>query len=561
MDTPNQSTIRLLTKLIAMSAACQLIGPAMGCSGKKSHDWFRFGKNSQQQSEVQSNYNQAQEESPEESTAQNFGTVDDEVDTAQSTQPTAVSQSDLAPTDDGDGQVDTEPAPSPDIAEIQEIIQLYRRLHAEMNLAGRSQVIVELLNDDRERVRLLGFELASRDLSSGATLNAEVANNAVTLLDDPLPSIRVGAARLITRLALPDAMTLITNALHNEDDPSVAIALLRGVERWPSAEAQSDVLRWYSAQGEVREIAASAAWSLADLELWDLESHRESLRAVYGSLDSDQLTNADMKLIAATGTIDDINRLIQIAGTDDDQNHTDAAKALVHTPRGVDPLISLAERYPILSGSASEAILRHRLNPNGVRLTASLPWPDESARIDSIKKICAQLSNDQLSEAVLLIRTDQAINDEQTIQLLTPLIAGTQSVSTRSAPGVVLLAELELMNQRPDRALGAISLLPSDGVDPSTSARATKTAALSHIMLLEFEQADLLNPTPEIWIQALEISADPVIQSKIATEISSREILLTSQQQTVIDSILTTTEDSDSQEPEIDQTPSETEQP
>lgn len=535
MVTASQSTIRRFSRVLALSGSCIFIGLAEGCSGKNHSDWYRFGK--EKQTENQPDDDPIQSSDPESEISVGSDSITDPAQN-QSIHELSIEQ-----------QTDPEPHSTPPAAlaqptpDIQEIVQLYRRLHAEMNLAGRSLVIVELLNDERERVRLLGFDLASRDLSSGATLSAEVANKAISLLSDPLPSIRSGSARLITRLALPDAMTLLTTALHTEGNQTVAVALLRGVERWPSKDAQQDVLRWYENEGEVRSIAAGAAWSLADLELWDLATHGESLRLIYRALSDDQLTNADMRLIANTGANDDIDRLIRLAGSHDFSNRTNAANALVYTARGVDPLIQLARQTPAFSSSAAEAILRHRLNPNGVRLTASLPWSDGQSRIDSITKICNQLDNEQLAEAVHLIRTDNAIDDNLTIQLLNRLTAGTQSVSTRSASGVVLLAELELANQRPDRALEVISLLPQSGIDPATSQRATKASTKAHLLLLEFDLAAELDLGPDTWIETLSIASDEPIRMRIAEEILSRELLLTGEQRTLVNSILNSAAD------------------
>ncbi len=533
MDTATQSTIRRISKLLALSGSCIFIGLAEGCSGKNHNDWFRFGK----EKPVESQQAEQSPDEPVQSSDPNSTTA-----VLISNPPETQSLPDPIEDDHADPEVDSQPptAVVQPAQDIHEIIQLYRRLHAEMNLAGRSQVIVELLSDDRERVRLLGFDLASRDLSSGATLSAEVANKAITLLSDPLPSIRSGAARLITRLALPDAMTLLTTALHSEDDQTVAVALLRGIERWPSKDAQEDVLRWYESDGEVRAIAAGAAWSLADLELWDLETHGDTLHSTYRTLDDNQLTNSDMRLIATTGASDDIDRLIRLAGAEDFSNRTLAANALVFTARGVDPLIHLAEETPAFSTAASEAIHRHRLNPNGVRLIASLPWPDEQSRIDSITKICNQLDNDQLAEAVHLIRTDNKIDDNLTIQLLNRLTAGTQSVSTRSAAGVVLLAELELMNQRPDRTLEVISLLPPSGIDPAIAQRATRASAKAHLLLLEFDHAAELDSNPDTWVDTLTVASDQPIRARIAEEIVSRELLLTAEQRELVNKVLNT---------------------
>ncbi len=422
--------------------------------------------------------------------------------------------------------------------EVDEIVQLYRRLHVEMDQANRSQLIVELLSDDREPVKLLGFELASRDLSAGATLSADAANAAISLLHDPHPSIRTGAARLINRLALPDAMTLLTEALNDEQDADVAIALLRGIERWPNQDARNSVLRWYNPESPARAAAANAAWQIADLGLWDTDEHQHSIRATYRSIADSELTQSDMRLIAVTGDSSDIDRLISILRDQDNPSQSDAANALVYTPLGADPLIDLATNDPKFALQASKSIDRHRLNPNGIRQIASLTWPSEQARTDALVQACEKLDHTELTNAVRLARTDQTINDALSIRLLSRLIAGAQTVSPRSAPGVALLAQLELQNLRPDRALEAISLLPETGLDPDTALRSKTTAASSHILLGEFDQADLLTQSPIIWFDTLTLSNDQNTQAKIAAAIQERAFDLTPDQQQSINALL-----------------------
>ena len=549
MDTAVQSTIRKLSIILAIAGSAICIS---ACSAQSKNDWFHWGKDEPKE--------------PEQTV--DLGGVDHGIDHA---------ESDPEEPEPEPQHIETEPAQTPVVSQpavieeaaqdssdhadaskqsVDEIVQLYRRLHVEMAQESRSELVVELLNDHRERVRLLGFELASRDLSSGATLSAPAANAATALLSDPLPSIRQGSARLITRLALPDAMTLLTGALATEHDPNVSETLLRGIERWPNTDARADVLRWYQSTGTVRIAASNAAWGIADLNLWDLETHGSDLRAVYRELDNTELTPSDMRLIAVTGESSDLDRLVVLVRDPEFASRAQAASALVQTPRGVDTLIAMAMDDPQFSPAAADAIQRHRLNPNGVRRLASLPWNDEQTRVDTLVRICGKLDRDQLSDAIGLARTDQTVDDALTIRLLSPLVTGVQNISPRSASGVILLAELELNNQRPDRALEILSLLPESGIDPSDSLRASKASASSHIMLLEFDEAWAIDQTAETWLSALALPSDQSSKVQIAQEIRSRGITLNPDQQTVVDLIIE--RGLEQPEPEASDTPSDT---
>ena len=518
MDIAIQSTFRRFLTQTTLLSVCFVLA---SCSNKKESEWFHFG-HKPPPIEVKP------EESPPAPTTPDL----DPVPAQPIDSPPDLPQTETEPVSQDEPAVEL---PEPN---VEEIVRLYRRLHVEMDQSARSQLIVELLSDSRERVRLLGFDLASRDLSAGATLSDEAANAIVSLLSDPLPSVRNGSAHLITRLALPDAMTLLTEALSSESDPVVAESLLRGVERWPSPQAGEDVLMWYQSSGSVRDAAANAAWGLAELDLWIDESDAAVLQSVYRSIPDADLTDADLRLIAVTGTNSDINRLITLARDPNNPTQLHAANALVFTPRGVEPLIDLASTNPDFSPAAAAGIVNHRLNPEGIHRLAALNWTDDQARIEALVNACAKLDHLQLSDAIRLARTNNSINDELSIRLLNPLIAGLQIVPPRTAPGVILLAELELINQRPDRALEILSLLPETGIDPANKLRAMHTKATSHILLAEFDLAAALTLSPEVWVGALTIFDDQSARPAIARQILDRSIELSSDQQVLIDEII-----------------------
>ncbi len=511
MDFTIQSTNRRLSTLTTLCGVCCLLA---SCSNQKESDWFQFGKN----------------------------TPPVEVKTEETTPNETALDPVVQPVETPIAEPKPEPLEDPVVTlpkeNVDEIVLLYRRLHVELEPSARSQLIVELLSDSRERVRLLGFDLASRDLSAGTTLSDEAANAAVHLLSDPLPSVRNGSAHLITRLALPDAMILLTEALGAESDPTVAESLLRGIERWPSPQARRDVLRWYQSTGAVRDAAANAAWGLADLNLWVDETDTSVMQSVYRSIPDTELTDADLKLIAVTGTNLDVDRIISLVRDPGNPDRLTAANALTFTPRGVDPLIDLASNNPEFSPAAAAGIENHRLNPEGIHRLAALKWTDDQARIDSLVNACARLDHQQLSDAVRLARTDNSISDELSIRLLSLLISGPQILSPRTAPGVILLAELELINQRPDRALEILSLLPATGIDPASTFRATHIRATAHILIAEFEQAAALTLDPDTWMGALTIFDDQSAHPAIAHQIVNRSVELSVEQQQVIDAII-----------------------
>lgn len=515
MNSCHISTIRHRTHPIVLVAGCALL---LGCSSQNKQGWFQFGNADPEPVQEKTGTEEStenQEASPSEVTQEPPATPE-----LESNQPIAV------------------PPESTRVsaATIDEVVALYRRLHVEMSPDARSALIVELLNDSRLRVCRLGFELASRDLSSGAKLSNDTANAAVELLDDTRPTIRSDAARLITRLALPDAMTLLTDALSDEQDPLVAEALLLGLDRWPNPDAREQILHWYQSETSARSAAANAAWGIADLGLWDLETQASQLRAVYRMLPNEELTQADLKLIAATGTHADLERLVLLASDPVYPSRMNAAEALVYNPAGVDSLLALASEDPTLSPAAALAIETNRLNPQGIARLAQLEWSDDNQRTQAILNACNLLDIDLLADAVRLARSNNALNDSLSIRILNRLTAGTQGVSPRVAPGVVMLAELELQNQRPDRALEIISLLPIEKIDPDSVLKSERVQDIANILLTQFDSVNTPNPDP--WFSALSIASDQSIRVQIANELNSRNLELSKEQQDSITAIL-----------------------
>lgn len=534
MNKSALSTILNLHAPTAMILSCSLMA---ACSAKqntgKSNGWFNWN-NDESITESYEQNTQSVDQTPESNTT---GSAPAVIIPATSNRPV-----EQAKTQTSEPTASTPDVVSQDSSSVEEIVQLYRRLHVEMAQDARSQLIIELLNDSRERVQLLGFELASRDLSSGAQISADAANTAVQLLSSDRPLIRTGAVRLITRLALPDAMTILTSALKVEKDPAVAEAILRGIERWPSDAARLDVLKWYQTTGQARIAAASAAWGIADLELWKDDQEIQQIRDVYRSLDTNSLTDADQKLMAVTGTNEDITRLISIARdsvqAQDNTAIPSSATALIYTPLGVDPLLSLAQQYPALSPAAAQSIENHRLNPAGLKRLAALKWNNESARIESLTQLFSKLDQEQLADAVRLARTDGSIDDALSIRLLNRLVAGSQIPTPRTAPGVILLAQLELTNLRPDRTLEVLSLLPESGLDPVNTLQANQAKATAHIMLAEFEPATQLNTDPQAWMNAFNLVTDPTTKFAIAQQITNQNLELPPEQLAQVQSSL-----------------------
>ncbi len=410
--------------------------------------------------------------------------------------------------------------------QLDEILSLYRRLHIELDDAGRSALIVDLFDDPRLEIRHLGFELTDRDLSSNTVLAPEVSDAAKRMLQDQRPEIRARAARLITRLIPPDAMMVLTASLAKETDPIAAEPMLMGIARWPSPEAVEPVLLWFLRADSPFVAASSAVWSIEQAGYWDSQRHHPILLARLRAQDPKDLRDAGMKLIARLGDASDLRMLMSLLLAEDQNQQQWAASALVETPRSVELLVQAAEENDRLFKAASDSLIRHRATPEGLRRLVSLPYPDEHTRRDAIVRMGASLEDDRLAEAVRLAGLDS----QQTILLLKRLLNGDIEMTPRVAKGIILLAQTELDGLRPNRAFEAAIALDGVSLDPADQSKIISIKAVSLILLGKFSEAFEISTDSGLWLKTIGRTPDVELRKRIGLFIleSSGDALSTS---------------------------------
>ncbi len=395
--------------------------------------------------------------------------------------------------------------------QLNEILALYRRLHIELDDAGRSALIVDLFDDPRLEIRQLGFELAERDLSSNTVLAPEVSEAAKKMLQDPRPEIRARAARLITRLIPPDAMMVLTKSLGSETAPIAAEPMLMGIARWPSPEAVEPVFVWFLRTDSPFAAASNAAWSLEQAGYWDSQKHYPILLARLRAQDPKKLREAEMKLLARLGDASDLRMLMSLLLAKDQDQQQWAASALVETPRSVELLVQAAEENDRLFKAASDSLIRHRATPEGLRRLVSLPYPDEHTRRDAIVRMGAALEDDRLAEAVRLADLDS----EKAVLLLNRLLNGDIEMTARVAKGIILLAQIELDDLRPNRAFEAAIALDGVPLDLADQSKITSIQIVSLILLGKFDEAFGMSTDSELWLAAIHRTPDVELRKRI----------------------------------------------
>lgn len=411
---------------------------------------------------------------------------------------------------------------------LDELKALYRRLHIELAPERRSALIVELLNDKRTALQVLGFDLADRDLSASISLSEQVSQEVHDLVADGNPLIRARAARLITRLVPPDAMIVITNALNAEQDPFAAEPMLLGIARWPNADAKAAILRWIQRADSPLFAAYSAGWALENQGLWNTESDYPIILERLRQSGPQQLREEGMKLLARLGSSEDLHRLVLFMLSEDPAVVRWAASALVETPRAVDVLAQGATENETLYQAACDSLIKHRATPEGLRRLAEIPISDPNLRRDMLLRMGQEIEQDRLGEAVRLAQLDA----DTRIAILSRLVSTEEPHTARSARGVLQLAELQLDAGRPNRVIEALLSLDESMLEPVDRDRLLSMKTQSLILLNRFDEASTVSVSFDIWDNAIARANDAEQKAKIAQQLLDRaESLLTQEQQ------------------------------
>lgn len=318
-------------------------------------------------------------------------------------------------------------------------LDLYRRLHVELDAEGRSLLLAELIDDDRVWLRSLGFELAGRDLSARTALGEAVAISAAAQLASADPLTRANAAILIGRLVPPDAMLLFTQALRTELFPKPAEPMLLGIARWPNPDAADDAVRWLERDDAPLDAACTAVWSLTSAGFLEQESLQARVIKSLRARPLERIGLQGMRTLVVLGDRSDLDRMTAVIENPENPLRDAAAEALAERQEGLERLLQIAPD-PRLFRTIAQSISRHEQTVEGFARIAGLACLDESSKSAALVRHATLLKPELLAEAVEVAQPSASVIE----QILTPLMATDADASPAIADGLLLLAETRL---------------------------------------------------------------------------------------------------------------------
>ena len=386
----------------------------------------------------------------------------------------------------------------------EETLNLYRRLHVELDSNGRSALLGELINDDRAWLRGLGFELAGRDLSARTALGEDVAIAAAARMRDSDPKTRAQAASLIGRLVPPDAMLLFTAALREEQDPSAAEPMLLGIARWPNADATDATLRWLERGDAPLDAACTAIWALASRGYLDSDAPRARALTALRSRPFESIGGSGLRTLVLLGTDDDLDRVTAMLSDTQRGDREAAADALGETPAGLARLLAFRDD-PRLFSIIARAVTRHDPSPSGFALVAGLPNLDESLAERALIELGSKLDPESLASAVQAA----GLPDRVAERVLATLMAADPDSSVGVAEGLLVLAKTRLRLGNAGGAGEALAVLQSVTLPEPLAAERRRATLWVEIRQRDVEGAlAVQGVTPAEWIEALSEMSD-----------------------------------------------------
>lgn len=408
---------------------------------------------------------------------------------------------------------------------IRQLVAARGQLYAASPPESRPARLIELLSADRVELRLLGFELAERELLNARTLTDAVTEAAFLRLADPEPAVRIAATRLIGNVSTPDSARLIT-ALQRETDPAVLAAMIGVTARRPTAELAATFVRWLSEPAPVGDAAAEALASCADASCLAAPVLREKSLEFLRSRPPASLSSAQGRLLAVIGGWTDRAQLLDALVEHEPVTRAAIAEALGGWLDASEALIAGARHDPALFAGAARALINFRTNagahealesfapPSPERLSAARTRLLEVMPPEQVLAIAARATTPSVRAALLTRVGDQAASG-----LVQP-----PSLAAR------ILCDGASARLEQDDAAGALAWLGRLSGLPAAShpkdADRLRTLALIRVNRLTDPALDLAPPTD--WIGGLRLVVErqadhaPAVRDQILTRFGGR---------------------------------------
>ncbi len=382
-----------------------------------------------------------------------------------------------------------------------------RRLYLALDPAERAPLLSEWLTQSNPSGRGVALELMLRELAAGTSIDPSLASSIIPLLSSSTPTERADAARVLARLAPPDAGSALAAQLARETESAPIDAMLSALVAWPAQVSDSQLEHWIDWSSPPHPAALEIA--LGKLRRGDVNDDR--LRSVILSAARERLradpTPAACQLLAQYGRDVDRSLVSELLQDSRPAIRYAAAESLVSESEYVIPIAVAASSDPALITLAARSFVLHAPTLDSFKLLFAMPG-EAQQRITLLTFLASVMPADQLQSAITVIGPEPALLDRILATLENPnrILSESQddNQATAIAKGLLTLAQARLELGKPDAALAALQSLPSLDIyaDPAVT---TRTFLACWLALARVEDARAMNADAAAWLDALSV--------------------------------------------------------
>ncbi|MFO0826930.1 MAG: hypothetical protein U0572_02180 [Phycisphaerales bacterium] len=398
------------------------------------------------------------------------------------------------------------------------VVAAYEQLFLRLTQSERLERGADLLDDELVSVRTFAVGQLERMLRNGERADDGTRRQALVLLDDPVPALRIRGARLLNDLGVADLSSRLAERLPREQDLTVAAAFLGVMANRPQSETFVTLLPLIK-EPALSEPACRVIAALADAKLLPTEWEALVLPAVREVVAA-RPNAAAVQLLAMAGEESDVQKATSLLDGPDASVRRGAAEGLRR--RGVRRPILERAQDPALYAPVVAAIGDEPKTLDTLRLLINAPPPPDML-LDwnaAVARLLHEMTISDVVAADRLLANVQACELRTRAEGLSRIVAGARAGMPKAEleEGLARLVDVLVAD---GRGADAIDMLEDSAPKPGepTFDALFRAQALTG----NYPEAFKLVSDPKRWIDLLaSLVKDPAAARPLADEIALR---------------------------------------
>lgn len=305
----------------------------------------------------------------------------------------------------------------------QRLNENHRTLYRTAAAGDRPAVLIRMLADPLDAVRLQAVELAMQRLLDDAGFDEKLRQALRDRLDDPAPEIRQRVTLLLRDIADEPAADLVARRLAHGQETSVTVLrwsmlLMARMPRTQAIPAALTLLQHPSVRGD----AAAALAAAHEAGLLRPKQASRALKTVRSQLDQTGAAPQLLALLSRIGEDDDWKRIAEWLHSSDRPLKEAAAKAWAASSQPLTPLAEMADD-PVIQPVLFLAAAQRGRDVHTFRAVVLHP-PADGAVVQNWQRAVLAMS-ERVSERVVLAAARELVKLDQPVQLAEQMITAS----------------------------------------------------------------------------------------------------------------------------------------